>query len=210
MKNRRWVLFWVLQKRRLRSVTSSAGESRPEANQTLPFIGVRVTSLSPERPEVVFGFVFSFSHVHCRELQQTHISFFWTQTNPFESGSLFCNLLFQCEVITFMQTQAQSHRARGKKKFSVRHKSRRERKTWKNGSGQMWSVWCLENAAVHYQMESLQDNLVKRPSFAQCSSINKLIRRWKEALFAFDFQKHRLHCLQSQFRLARCGGANCS
>lgn len=74
MKNRRWVLFWVLQKRRLRSVTS-ASESRLEANQTLPFVGVRVTSLSPKRPEVVFGFVFSFSHVHCRELQQTHISF---------------------------------------------------------------------------------------------------------------------------------------
>lgn len=48
-------------------------------------------------------------------------------------------------------------------------------------------VWRM--LRVHYQMESLWDNLLRRPSFAQCSSINKSIRRWKKALFAFDFPK---------------------
>lgn len=90
----------------------------PALGLILPLHSARfkVTSLSPELRSRFRICIFLFTCALPRTAADTHFFFEYKQTHS-ESGSLFCNLLFQCEVITFMQTQAQSHRARGKKKL---------------------------------------------------------------------------------------------
>lgn len=71
----------------------------------------------------------------------------------FYSGSLFCNLLFAFTVRLWSRTSHMKTHMQTQRPTEVKReeKMRRERKTWlwkKNGSDQMWIVWCLDASQI--------------------------------------------------------------